>query len=275
MYNRLLTAAKQIQSKREATPKVGIILGSGLGAFVNSIEDQTVIPYSDIPYFKNTTVEGHDGRLILGRIKGVEVAVLQGRIHGYEGHSMEEIVFPTRVLATLGIDALILTNAAGGINLNFSPGDLVLIADHLNLMGKNPLVGPNIAELGPRFPDMTHAYNVELRSMVKEAAKEMNYNMKEGVYCALLGPTYETPSEIKMLRVFGADMVGMSTVPESIAANHLGLRVAGISCITNMGAGIENKKLHHDEVKEQAIKVMNTFTELLIRSVEKIGKMDK
>ena len=263
MYEKLGTAAKQIQSHHQKTPKVGIVLGSGLGAFVDSIENPTVIPYSEIPFFRNTTVEGHEGRMILGQVKGVEIAILQGRLHAYEGLPMEEVVFPVRTLATLGIETLILTNAAGGINTTFKPGNLVLINDHINLMCKNPLIGPNINELGPRFPDMTHAYDLELREIAQNAAKKINLDLKQGVYAGVLGPTYETPAEIKMLRTIGADMVGMSTVPESIAANHLGLRVMGISCITNMAAGIENVKLKHDDVKEQALKVMNEFIDLL------------
>lgn len=274
MYEKLGTAAKYIQSVYPQTPKVGLVLGSGLGAFINSVENPTIIPYKDIPFFRKTTVEGHEGRLILGQVHEIQVAILQGRLHGYEGLPMEEVVFPVRVLATLGIDALILTNAAGGINESFSPGDLVVIKDHINLMGKNPLVGPNINELGPRFPDMTKAYDPKLIGLLEESAEEDRISIKEGVYCALLGPTYETPSEIKMLRTLGGDMVGMSTVPESIAANHLGLKVCGISCITNMAAGIINKKLCHEEVKEQALKVMELFSSLLKTTIKKIGNTD-
>jgi len=217
-------------------------------------------------------VEGHEGCLILGEIEGVSVAVLQGRTHGYEGVPMDKIVFPIRVLSILGIENLILTNAAGGINHQFNPGDLVDIKDHINLLGTNPLVGPNIQELGPRFPDMTRAYNPALRAILKEAAKEVGFEIKAGVYCALLGPTYETPAEINMLRVLGADMVGMSTVPEVIAANHLGVKVCGISCITNMAAGIKDEKLSHDDVKDQAKKVMQLFSNLLLKTIAKIGK---
>ncbi len=275
MIEKLKKAAEYIQSVKEVVPKVGMVLGSGLGIYVDKIEDKTYIPYSDIPFFHGTAVEGHEGRLILGKVDGVDVAVLQGRIHAYEGHDMEDIVFATRVLATLGIETLILTNAAGGINEDFTPGDLVLIKDHINLMGKNPLVGPNYAELGPRFPDMTYAYNLELRKVLLESAKEINMDLKQGIYCGLLGPTYETPAEIHMLRVIGADMVGMSTVPEAIAANHLGIKVAGISCITNMAAGITKNKLNHDEVKEQALLVMEGFAELLSKSIKRIGALSK
>ena len=272
MYEKLKTASKHIKSICPVTPKIGVILGSGLGDFVKKIENPTVIPYSEIPNFGKTTVEGHEGRLIIGKVNGVDVAVMQGRLHSYEGHPMENVVFPVRVLATLGIESLVLTNAAGGINTNFRPGDLVLIDDHINMMGTNPLIGPNISELGPRFPDMTMAYTADLKECILGAAKDIGYDMKKGVYVALQGPTYETPAEIRMLRVLGGDMVGMSTVPETIAASHLGLKVCGISCITNMGAGIENKKLHHDEVKEQANMVMETFCNLLIKSIARIGK---
>ena len=272
MYEKLKAAARHIQEIHPSIPKIGIVLGSGLGAFVNSITKSTKIPYSEIPFFTSTTVEGHEGCLILGEIAGVSVAVLQGRSHGYEGVAMDKIVFPIRVLSILGIENLILTNAAGGINHQFNPGDLVDIKDHINLLGTNPLVGPNIQELGPRFPDMTKAYNPTLRNTLKEAAKEVGFEIKSGVYCALLGPTYETPAEINMLRVLGADMVGMSTVPEVIAANHLGVKVCGISCITNMAAGIKDEKLSHDDVKDQAKKVMELFSNLLIKTVSKIGK---
>ena len=274
MYEKLGTATQYIHSIKKIMPKVGIVLGSGLGIFVKSITDATIIPYGDIPYFKNTSVEGHEGRLILGKVNGVDVAVLQGRLHAYEGHSMEDIVFPVRVLATLGVEAIILTNAAGGINFKFSTGDLILIEDHINLMNSNPLVGPNIADLGPRFPDMTMAYNENLKQCFLEAAQEINYPLKKGIYCSLLGPTYETPAEVRMLRILGADMVGMSTVPESIAANHLGIKVAGLSCITNMAAGINHKKLKHEDIKDEAQRVVETFSNLLTLAIGKIGNME-
>ena len=272
MFEKLERAATHIRNIKKTPPRVGVILGSGLGAFVDSIEDKTVISYSDIPFFRETTVEGHEGRLILGQIAGTEVAILQGRFHAYEGIPMEEVVLPVRVLAMLGVETLILTNAAGGINLDFVQGDLVLINDHINMMAENPLVGPNISELGPRFPDMTQAYDRSLLKMIKDSAKECGIDMKSGVYVALKGPTYETPAEIKMLRILGADMVGMSTVPESIAANHLGLRVGGVSCITNMAAGIEHEKLVHSDIKDQALKIMELFTNILKKTIEKIGK---
>ncbi|MDA9793288.1 purine-nucleoside phosphorylase [Bacteriovoracaceae bacterium] len=273
MYEKIIESAEFIQSKIQLKPKIGLILGSGLGVYVDSIQDKVIIPYEEIPHFHQTTVEGHQGRLIIGKINGIAVAALQGRYHAYEGHDMETVVLPTRVLAMLGCEFLILTNAAGGINNSYKPGQLVALSDHINLTGKNPLVGPNINQLGPRFPDMTEAYDIELRSIMKDVAKEIGFTLNEGVYCSLLGPTYETPAEIRMLGLLGSDMVGMSTVPESIAANHLGIRVIGISCITNMAAGISLEKLDHSEVKEVAGLATEKFTALLDGTIEAIGKL--
>lgn len=273
MQDKLKQSSQFIQSLCITQPKIGIILGSGLGNFVDQVKDKTVIPYKDIPFFKKTTVEGHAGQLIFGTIKGVQIVILQGRIHAYEGHSMEEVVFPVRLLALLGISTLILTNAAGGVNLQYQPGDLVIIKDHINLMGKNPLIGPNQSEWGPRFPDMSHAYHPLLSGILEETAKELGHPLKRGVYAGVLGPSYETPAEIKMIRILGADMVGMSTVPETIAANHLGLKVCGVSCITNMGAGIIEQTLKHEDIKEEALKAMDLFTNLLTHSIEKFGKL--
>jgi len=274
MYEKLGKAAEFIQSLRRTIPKVGMVLGSGLGIYIDQIEEKTEIPYDEIPYFTQTSVEGHKGRLILGKISGVEVAVLQGRLHAYEGLPMEQIVFPIRVLATLGIEALILTNAAGGVNQAYAPGDLVVIEDHINLMAKNPLIGPNIAELGPRFPDMTRAYSPQLNKILLESGDEVGVKLKKGVYCSVLGPTYETPAEVRMIRILGGDMVGMSTVPEAIAANHLGLKVCGISCITNLAAGMTNHKLDHSDVTNEAKKVIDGFSALLTRAIEKIGDLE-
>lgn len=273
MDSKLNQAVHYIQSIKATSPQVGIVLGSGLGAFVEQIKDKTIIPYNDIPFFKKTTVEGHAGQLVLGKVNGVEIAILQGRFHAYEGLEMEEIVFPVRLLRVLGISSLILTNAAGGINLNYHPGDLVLITDHLNMMGKNPLIGANNNQMGPRFPDMSRAYNPELNEILKSVSKSLGHQLKEGVYAGVLGPTYETPAEIKMLRILGADMVGMSTVPEAIAANHMGLKVCGISCITNMGAGIVEQTLKHEDIKHEALKAMDHFSALLNNSIEKFGRI--
>jgi purine-nucleoside phosphorylase len=270
MFSKIKEASNFIKSKLTTSPQVGIILGSGLGNFVKQVTDPILIPYNQIPHFHQTSVEGHEGRLIAGKIGNTQVAILQGRCHAYEGYPMEEIALPTRVLALLGVNTLFVTNAAGGINRGFRPGDLVLIRDHINLMGKNPLVGPNVNELGPRFPDMTEAYSKELIQKVQMMGDQLKIPMRTGVYCAFLGPTYETPAEIKMAEVIGADMVGMSTVPEVIAANHLGIRVCGISCITNMAAGIEPVKLSHEDVKIQATLAMDKFTSILTKVISNL-----
>jgi purine-nucleoside phosphorylase len=275
MMNKILEASQFIQSKFKTKPKIGIVLGSGLGIYVDQIQNKVVIPYQEIPHFKRTSVEGHQGCLILGDVHGVPVAALQGRLHAYEGHPMEEIVLPIRVLAALGIEILFLTNASGGINLNYHPGDLVAITDHINLSGRNPLQGPNIAELGPRFPDMTQAYDPGLIEVIHSVAKNHHVDIKSGVYCSVLGPSYETPAEIRMLRTIGADMVGMSTVPEVIAANHLGLKVAGVACITNYAAGIKLEKLSHADVKIVAEKAMVGFATILTETIGELKSLGK
>lgn len=276
MLEEINTASSFIQSKAPThRPKVGIILGSGLGEFADEIEDKVAIRYHEIPHFHQTTVKGHSGQLILGRIGDVEVAVLQGRYHFYEGHDMDTVVFPIRVLAKLGLEKLILTNASGGINSNYSPSDLVCITDHINLTGQNPLVGKNQDEIGVRFPDMTYAYDPELNNLLLQTAAKMGVKLKSGVYAGVLGPSYETPAEIRMLEILGADMVGMSTVPESIAANHAGLQVCAISCITNLAAGISKEKLSHDDVKDVANKAIKNFTQLLKHAVEQMEKKNR
>lgn len=273
--NKILEAANYIRSKTNIKPKIGIVLGSGLGIYVDQIQNKQIIPYQEIPHFKRTSVEGHEGRLILGEVHGVPVAALQGRIHSYEGHPMEEIVLPVRVLAALGIEMLFLSNASGGVNLDYHPGDLVAITDHINLSGRNALLGPNLAELGPRFPDMSEAYNREMNSVMIEVARRHKVNMKTGVYCSVLGPTYETPAEIRMIRILGGDMVGMSTVPEVIAANHMGLKVAGVACITNYAAGIKEEKLSHADVKDVAEKAMVGFATILTETIGELKKLGK
>jgi purine-nucleoside phosphorylase len=233
-------------------PAIGVILGSGLGSIAEGLEDSVVVPYTDIPHFHGTSIEGHEGRLVLGRFHGIPTVFLQGRFHLYEGYPMEEVVFPTRTICALGIQTLVLTNAAGGVNTRYRPGELMLIEDHLNLMGDNPLKGPNLAQLGPRFPDLSEAYSRECLGTLRECARKIGIEVHSGVYAGLLGPTYETPAEIRMYRTLGADAVGMSTVPEAIAANHLGVRVAGVSCITNLAAGLSPQRLTHDEVIENS-----------------------
>jgi purine-nucleoside phosphorylase len=275
MMTKILEAAEHLRSKLTIKPKIGIVLGSGLGIYVDEIKNKTVIPYTDIPHFKKTSVEGHQGCLIAGDVNGVPVVALQGRLHAYEGHPMEEIVLAVRVLATLGIEYLFLTNASGGINENFHPGDLVAITDHINLSGRNPLQGPNIAELGPRFPDMTQAYDEAMIELLQKIGKQHQVHIKTGVYCSVLGPSYETPAEIRMLRIIGADMVGMSTVPEVIAANHLGLKVIGVACITNYAAGIKKEKLSHADVKLVAEKAMVGFATILTETIGELKKSGK
>lgn len=251
IYEKIKEAVDVIQKRVPAeisTPAVGVILGSGLGAIADECTSSVTIPYTEIPFFHGTSVEGHAGRMILGIFHGVPTVFLQGRFHRYEGYSMEDVVFPTRTVCGLGVQTLVLTNAAGGVNTRFRAADLMLIEDHLNLMGDNPLKGPNLSELGPRFPDLTEAYSQDCLQTLAATAAELDIPVHRGVYAGLLGPTYETPAEIRMYRTLGADAVGMSTVPESIAANHLGVRVAGISCITNLAAGLSPQKLSHQEV---------------------------
>jgi purine-nucleoside phosphorylase len=242
---------------------LGLILGSGLGAFADSFQNQIVIPFSDLPNFPSPTVPGHSGNLVAGYAEGVPVVAVQGRVHLYEGYSIEEVAVPARVLGLLGIGRLIVTNAAGGINPMFHPGDLMLITDHINMMGTNPLIGPNMDEAGPRFPDMSEAYDPGMRDITLEAAKREKITLRQGVYLGLPGPSYETPAEIRMCRILGADVVGMSTIPEVVIANQMGMRVLGISCITNMAAGILPQKLAHKEVIDTAEKASGKLQSLL------------
>lgn len=259
-------AAKLILSRTNLRPKIGLILGSGLGAFADSLTDATRVPYADVPSFPQSTAIGHAGRLVIGNAGSVPVAAMQGRVHLYEGYSAQQVAFPIRVFGRMGIKSLILTNAAGGINLGFSQGALVLIRDHINLQGTNPLVGPNDDRFGVRFPDMTHAYSRAYREIAREEAAKLSIMLHEGIYAALLGPSYETPAEIEHLRRIGADLVGMSTAAEVIAARHMGLEVLAISCVTNMAAGILDQPLSHAEVMETGERVKSTF-EALLRAV--------
>ena len=264
LYEQLQETAQAIWTRAPGfKPKVGIILGSGLGAFADTFEDKVVIPYHELPHFPHSSVPGHAGRLVLGRLNGEPVVAMQGRVHSYEGYAPWQVAFPARVLCTLGIKTLVVTNAAGGIQAGMRPGDLMMITDQINLSGWNALAGPNDDRLGPRFPDMSTAFHPALRQQLQDIAARQGLALKQGVYVMLSGPAYETPAEIRMLRTLGADAVGMSTVPEVVAAAHMGVRVAGISCITNLAAGMGNKPLSHEEVAEVAHQVTAVFARLL------------
>jgi len=249
---------------------VALVLGSGLGGFADDFEEPVRIPYEDIPGFARSTAEGHAGQLVIGKVDEVPLVAMQGRVHFYEGYSLEQVTFPIRTFKLLGVKTVILTNAAGGVNVQLSQGALMVLSDHLNLMGDNPLRGPNDERFGPRFPDMTSAYSPELQEIVIEEARTLSVEVRRGVYAALAGPSYETPSEIHLLRNLGADAVGMSTVPEVIVARQMGLDVLGISCITNMAAGISDEPINHEEVMATGVRVRETFTKLLRRVVSRV-----
>lgn len=270
-FNKIQNAASFLKEKYSETPTIGLILGSGLGVLADEIEQPTKVPYNEIPDFPVSTVEGHAGQLVFGTLNGVQVVAMQGRFHYYEGYSFEKVTFPVRVMKELGVSQLIVTNAAGGVNESFSPGDLMLITDHINNMGSNPLIGKNDSRLGVRFPDMSEAYSKELRTKAKEIASSLNISLQEGVYVGNTGPTYETPAEVRMIRTFGGDAVGMSTVPEVIVARHAGLEVLGISCISNMAAGILDQPLNHEEVIETTEKVKSNFLSLIKEIVKNFG----
>jgi len=270
LLNRMKDSTKYIKDNCSINPEIGIILGSGLGMLAEDIEDKVIIPYKNIPYFPVSTVEGHKGQLVLGYLSGKQVICMQGRFHYYEGYNMESVVYPVRVMQMLGVSKLIVTNSAGGINTDFKPGDLMLIEDHINLMGTNPLIGKNYDVFGRRFPDMTQAYDRQLINVAIQAADSMAIRLKKGVYAAMTGPSYETPAEIRYLRTIGADAVGMSTVPEVIVANHAGMKILGISCITNMAAGILDKPLNHEEVVEIANQAATQMVKLLKKVIEKL-----
>jgi len=270
LYERAEHATRIIRARINVEPRIAIVLGSGLGGFADDFEDAVGVPYEEIPGFVRSTAQGHAGRLVIGKVEGVPVLAMQGRVHYYEGYSLEEVTFPVRTFKLLGIKTLILTNAAGGVNVQLSQGALMVISDHVNLMGDNPLRGPNDERFGPRFPDMSAVYSPELQELVVEEAKAISVEVRRGVYGALSGPSYETPSEIHLLRNLGADAVGMSTVPEAIVARHMGMDVLGISCITNMAAGIGDEPINHEEVMATGDRVRGTFTELLQRVVSQI-----
>jgi purine-nucleoside phosphorylase len=256
-------AAKFVLRKTKLRPRIGLVLGSGLGGFANEIPDAVRIDYRNIPNFPRSTAIGHAGRMLIGKISNVPVAVMQGRVHFYEGYSMREVIFPMRVMSRMGIRAVVLTNAAGGISVNFKQGCLVVLRDHINLQGTNPLIGPNDEHFGERFPDMTRVYWKPYQVAALREGKRLGIEIAEGVYAALTGPSYETPAEIRYLRTIGADLVGMSTVPETIAAAHLGIRVLGISCVTNMAAGILDQPITTEEVMETGERVKTDFVALL------------
>jgi len=272
LYERAEHANRIIRSRITVEPRIALVLGSGLGGFADDFDESVAIPYEEIPGFVRSTAQGHAGRLVIGKVDSVPVLAMQGRVHYYEGYSLEEVTFPVRTFSLLGIKTLVLTNAAGGINVQLSQGALMVISDHLNLMGVNPLRGPNDERFGPRFPDMSAVYSPELQELVVEEAKAINVEVRRGIYGALSGPSYETPAEIHLLRTLGADAVGMSTVPEAIVARHMGLEVLGISCITNMAAGISDEPINHEEVIATGDRVRATFTELLQRVIGAISR---
>lgn len=268
-------AADSIRKRTSLEPKIAVILGSGLGAIAEGVLDSVVTPYGEIPHFPCSTVEGHSGKLIVGTIAGIPVAVMQGRVHGYEGYEPDQVTFPMRVLGCLGIKTAIVTNAAGGIRVGMEPGELVLLSDHINFLGRNPVSGPNDKRFGARFFDMTEAYSKRLRALAHEAAKEESFSFSEGVYLAVSGPSYETPAEIRAFRTLGADLVGMSTVPEVIVARHMGIEVLGISCVTNLAAGVLDKPLNHEEVMETGLKAQDRLNRLLTRLVPQLARLEK
>jgi len=270
LFDDVVQAAESVRARAPQPPEVAIVLGSGLGAFADGLKGAVTIDYGDIPHWPASNVVGHAGRLVMGQVEGRRVLVLAGRAHYYEGHSLSTVTFATRVVGALGAKSIILTNAAGGINTSFSPGTLMVIDDHINLMGSNPLIGPNDDLFGPRFPDMTHVYSARLRAIADAASAGAGVPVRHGVYVALHGPSYETPAEIRFLRGIGADAVGMSTVPEAIVARHMGIEVLGISCITNPAAGVFPTPLNHEEVMEVARRVGGQFISLLEEIVARL-----
>lgn len=272
LYERAEHATRVIRSRISVEPRIALVLGSGLGGFADDFEEAVSIPYEDIPGFVRSTAQGHAGRLVVGKIDNVPVLAMQGRVHYYEGYSLEEVTFAVRTFGLLGVKTLVLTNAAGGINVQLTQGALMVISDHLNLMGVNPLRGANDERFGPRFPDMSAVYSRELQELVIEEAKAIGVEVRRGIYGALSGPSYETPAEIHLLRNLGADAVGMSTVPEAIVARHMGLEVLGISCITNMAAGISDEPINHEEVMATGDRVREMFAELLRRVIGAINR---
>ena len=271
VYEKLLSCLKSVREKTDFVPEVALILGSGLGEYAEEIEVAATIDYKDIEGFPVSTVAGHKGRFIFGYVNKVPVVIMQGRVHYYEGYPMTDVVLPARLMGLMGAKILFLTNASGGVNKEFKPGDFMLLKDHIATFVPSPLIGANIGELGTRFPDMSDIYRKELRSVIKEAAKEEGIELQEGVYLQLTGPAYESPAEVQMCRILGADAVGMSTACEALAANHMGMKVCGISCITNMACGIIDQPLSHVEVQETADRVAPLFKKLITASITKLA----
>jgi len=274
LYERAEEAAEFLKTKATVKPRVGIILGSGLGEFAEQVMDAVAIPYAEIPHFPQSTVQGHSGRMVIGSLNGVEVVVMQGRVHAYEGYSMEEVTFPTRVLKLFGVERLVVTNAAGGIDPRYGQGAIVGISDHINLTGTNACVGSNEARFGPRFHDMSAAYAPRMLEIAKDEAQRQSWTLKTGVYLAVLGPSYETPAEIRAFRTLGADLVGMSTVHEVIVARHMGIEVVGLSLVTNMAAGVLDQAIDHEEVMEIGRRVAAQFSSLLSAVVPRIAMLE-
>lgn len=275
VFQNVEESAQFIKKSSTVTPEVGLVLGSGLGSFGDHVDVDTAFGFSEIPHFCPSTVDGHSGKLLIGQVQNVPVAVLQGRLHPYEGHSFQDVVHPIRVMARLGVKTLVVTNSSGGLLPAMKPGDFMVIKDHINLTGNNPLVGPNIPELGPRFVDMSEPYDRSLSELLKTSLKKAKARFHEGVYCGVLGPTYETAAEIRFFQKIGGGAVGMSTVAEVIAAKHAGLKVAGISCITNLGTGLSDQKLNHEDVKEVAHQVESTFTSTLLDFLSRLSSHSK
>ena len=269
--DKLESCLAAVRRKTDFEPQVALVLGSGLGDYGKEVEVETVIPYSEIEGFPVSTAPGHAGRFLLGRVAGVKVAVMQGRVHYYEGYPMEDVVLPARLLGLMGAKALFLTNAAGGVNYTMNPGDLMLLRDQITCFVPSPLIGPNEDKLGVRFPDMSRVYNEELAGIIRTAAAGCGIPLKEGVYCQLTGPQFESPAEIRMLRMLGADAVGMSTAVEAVAARHMGMRVAGVSCISNLACGMTSAPLTSEEVNETAARVADRFTRLVTESIRAMG----
>ena len=272
IYEKLLKCTESVKARIQFRPEIALVLGSGLGDYAKEMDVKESISYSEIEGFPVSTVPGHEGRFLFGYVKGVPIVAMQGRVHYYEGYPITDVVLPVRLMGLLGAKTVILTNAAGGVNFNFQPGDLMMITDHITTVVPSPLIGANIDELGPRFPDMSEVYDKELREIIRQAARNTGISLQQGVYVQLTGPAYETPAEIRMCRTWGADAVGMSTACEAVAARHMGLKVCGISCITNMASGMSGKPLDHKEVQETADRVAEEFKKLVTETIRLIGE---